>query len=101
MDSEKERVGESWDRGSGVVSLHTHSCAYVFMFCFMRANVRVGEQQKGGRACNSCEWGEVLKMVTHVQESILFHAGKWAGVGNSERAGVHAIPVSGVWFCSW
>ncbi len=85
MDSESKRAGDSWERGSRVVSLHMHSCAHMFMFCFMQVNGWGGEQQKGGCACNSFEWGGVLELVKHVQESVLFHAGKWAGGGTAKE----------------
>jgi hypothetical protein len=84
VDSKRERAGGFWEWGSVVVSLHTHSCAHMFMFSFMWGNGRVGEQQKGRYACNSCKWGGVSKLVTHVQERVLFHAGKWMGRGTGK-----------------
>jgi hypothetical protein len=60
--SKREWAGNSLERGSIVVSLHTHSCAHMFMFCFMRANGQAGEQQNGGHACDSCEWGGVSEL---------------------------------------
>jgi hypothetical protein len=60
VDSDRERAGDSWERGYRVVSrltsefllqasslLHMHSCAHMFRFCFMQAKGWVGEQQKG------------------------------------------------------
>jgi hypothetical protein len=44
MDSEMERAGDFWERGSVVASLYMHSCALMFMFFFMQANGWVGEQ---------------------------------------------------------
>jgi hypothetical protein len=81
-ERERERAGDSWERGSIVVSLHTHSCAHMFMFFFMWANGWAGEQRKGRRVCISCEWGGVLELVTHVQESVPYcfmWANGWAG----------------------
>ena len=57
VDSERERAGDSWERGSVVASLHMHSCAGMFIIFFMRANGWAGEQQKGGCAC---DWSWLL-----------------------------------------
>ncbi len=39
-------------------------------------NGRAGEQGKGRRACNFCEWGEVSELVTHVCKSLcVFYSG--------------------------
>ncbi len=85
VDSKRERAGNSWERGSVVASLQMHSCAHMFMSFFMRANGWAGEHGKwvGGGTVK----GQVcvrLELVTHVQESILFHAGKWMGGGTGK-----------------
>ena len=41
------------------------------------ASGRAGEQGKGRRACNFCEWGGVLELVTHVCKSLcVFYSGR-------------------------
>ncbi len=48
MDSKRERAGDSWERGSVVVSLHTH-CAHMFML-FSCGQMGGGGTAKG-QAC--------------------------------------------------
>jgi hypothetical protein len=47
---------------AGDLAAYALLCTCVYM-CFVQANGRAGEQQKGRCACNSWEWGEVLELV--------------------------------------
>ena len=73
VDSERERAGNSWERGSIVASLHMHSCAHMFMFFFMRANGWAGEQQKGG-CVHNWSW-----LHTFRRAYCFMRANGWAG----------------------
>jgi hypothetical protein len=68
----------------------------------MQANGQVGEQGKGRRACNSCEWGGVLELVTHVHKSVCVFLGgrammvneflaRYDSIGGQEVAEAHFL----------
>ncbi len=87
MDSERDRAGDSWERGSVVASLHMHSCAHMFMFFFMRANGWAREQQKDGCACN-WSWLHMFR-----RAYCFMWANEWA---EEQGKGRHAYN-----FCEW
>jgi hypothetical protein len=57
----------------------------------MQANGRVGEQGKGGCACNFCEWGGVLELVVHVCKSVCVYLGGRATTVNEILARYNSI----------
>jgi hypothetical protein len=92
VDSKKERVGNSWERGSVVASLHMLSCAHMFMFfSWMQMSGRGNSKKAGVHAIG-------IGYTCSGERSV--SCGQMDGWGNRERAVARAISVSGAEFQS-